>query len=158
MTLSVLLLTASSFLACTNGKDSATDTSGDVADTDTDTDTDADTDPEVAISGSWSGDGQTYTLTITNGTGAYNLGMAETGAGANGWYGEDCTGENACHPAGTTGVTLTHVANIPEVVAGSTTLLDGSLDANITYGVIDSTGACWAWGNDPGYYSTCTAM
>jgi hypothetical protein len=157
MTLSVLLLTASSFLACAGSKDSATDTSSDVADTDTDTDTDADTDTELAISGSWSGDGKTYTLVITNGSGNYNLGMAETGAGADGWYGEDCI-EGACHPATSTGLTLTHVATIPEVVPGSTTLLSGELDANITYGVIDSTGACWAWGNDVSYYPTCTAM
>ena len=103
-------------------------------------------------------------ITITNATDtAYNLGMAETGSGTDGWYGEDCTGSNICHPATATGTVLTSVhpdvggGGIPDI-DDTHTLFYGGLDANTTYAVVDSTGACWTWGNDVSYYSSCTAM
>jgi hypothetical protein len=93
------------------------------------------------------------------------FGLAETGAGADGWYGEDCSTGDYCHPAGTAGVTLSSVhpdvggAGLDAVESGVTTLLWAGLDASITYVVIDGdTTECWAWGNEPGYYTTCSAI
>jgi hypothetical protein len=119
---------------------------------------------EFGVAGSWTTD-CSYTLEITNGSMDYYLGFAETGAGEDGWYGEDCGDGSTCHPVGMTGATLGSVhpvycggAGIDAVEAGASTLLTGSMDANLTYAVAGADGTCWTWGNDPSYFSTCTAI
>lgn len=118
---------------------------------------------DFGVAGAWSTD-CSYTLEITNGSMDYYLGFAETGAGEDGWYGEDCGDGSVCHPVGMTGTTLGSVhpdcggAGIDAVVAGASTLLMGTMDANLTYVVAGSDGTCWAWGNDASYYTGCTAM
>lgn len=139
------------------------------ADDSTPTDDSATDDSEplpVSVSGAWV-DQSTYTLTIVNGVGSYELGFAQTGAAPN-WYGEDCiTAESICHPTSATGLTLTSVhpvvggGGIPEVAAGSTTLLYADLDAGLTYLVRDTAStACWVWGQDTSYYDSlgCTVQ
>ena len=91
-------------------------------------------------------------------------GMAETGAGTSGWYGEDCLpgddrspGYDVCHdawPAVDRLRCLQHVADPDSVAANLTTLLSDALPqaANITY-YMATGGTCYVWGNDPAYYS-----
>lgn len=103
-------------------------------------------------------------LVITNGgdPAGYTFGMAQTGT-ENGWFGEDCfegTGSfNLCHPASTTGVTLTEVSAAGDVVEGSTTLFNSDDNATLTY-VLTAAGStdCWVWGDDVAYYESfgCT--
>jgi hypothetical protein len=111
-------------------------------------------DPE--LSAVWTATNVTVTLHTSAENGPYQLGLAETGNGANGWKGEDCTGENACHPIPANGVlTLTDVAMISEVMPGSTTLLAEGMSAGVTYVVIRDTAedqGCWTWGHNPQYY------
>lgn len=164
--LNLILLSSLSFLACTDGKDSGADDSSTTDSTGGTTDDSDTTIPEFSVSGSWT-DKCSYTLSIENGSGDYFLGLAETGAGGDGWYGEDCGEGNACHPAGASGVTLTSVhpdcdgGGIDDIVAGSTTLFYQDLEAGLTYVVVDAaTGECWAWGQDVNYYAAagCTAI
>ncbi|MCB9674019.1 MAG: hypothetical protein H6737_02825 [Alphaproteobacteria bacterium] len=164
---------------CPTGDDD-TDLPTDTGDTDTvdtdDTDTDeTDTDvPQLTVTVTLTDNPDTMIIAITNGTEDYSFGYAQTEVIANGglgWTGEDChNGQGTtqiCHPVGQTGLTLTHVDTIPEVVAGSTMLL--SVDSppestpENTYILIgDATDACWVWGHDITYYDDfidgpCTA-
>ncbi|MEN0067601.1 MAG: polysaccharide deacetylase family protein [Myxococcota bacterium] len=81
------------------------------------------------------------------------FGLAETEAGAAGWFGEDCfvgTGSVAlCHPIPGRRLEL-HQGAFDEVAEGERTLLWS--DMNLTYFLEDSEGACWVWGHDPSYY------
>lgn len=168
----ILLSLSLTFAACTSGKDSASDTGADstAATDDSDVTDDSDTTPPTTIAGGWD-DNCNYTLTITNGDGAamWGFGMAETGAGSNGWYGEDAMTADSTHPASASGLSLTSVhpdcggGGIDDIKLGESTLFNESLDAGITYvvGAMDAGGnslGCWTWGNDVSYYSTCTAI
>lgn len=115
-------------------------------------------------------------VTISNGTdsGGYDFGMAETGATANGWGGEDCLGSvpsgytnvndagyEYCHHLNQTGGSLTTGADPAAVVEGASTVFIDSLEENITYVLFESSSdACWSWGNDTGYYGAymCTDL
>jgi hypothetical protein len=111
-------------------------------------------DPE--LSAVWTATNVTVTLHTSAENGPYQLGLTETGNGVNGWQGEDCIGESACHPIPANGVlTLTDVAMIPEVMPGSTTLLAEGLSMGVTYVVIRDTAenqGCWTWGHNPQHY------
>ena len=136
------------------------------ADDDCDGATDEGLDPpvEFSVALTWNADG--ITVAIEGGTGPYTLGMAETGAGAAGWFGESCiTGEepwgyddyeyDVCHDLGKTGGSLVGVYSIGEVVAGSTTLFNVTISdaGKLTYILTEPSGAaCWAWGDDVSYY------
>jgi len=112
--------------------------------------------PAPELSAVWTATNVTVTLHTSAENGPYQLGLAETGNGAMGWYGEDCTEDNACHPVPANGVlTLTDVAMIPEVMPGSTTLLAEGMSMGVTYVVIRDTAenqGCWTWGHNPQYY------
>ena len=150
---------------CDTG-DSSCDSGGTAADTDTDTDTDADTD--VSITATWSADG--VTLAITNGTGGYSFGMAETSEG--GWEGEDClegpgpSGNSGnydiCHDGvSASGITLTTVHSLDEIVANSTTLITDTIaNGGSLESIVDGTEGCYTWGGDGSYYAGlgCEAM
>ena len=142
----------------------------------TDTTDTSDTGVADSAVASWDAAG-TLTLTITGLAGTtYDFGMAETGAGATGWYGEDCIldpdndaagdfsdyGYEICHQASASGLTLTHTGDADTVVASSTTLLPGTAGANVITYVLFETGAdtCWTWGNDVTWYDGfgCTEL
>ncbi|MFZ4739078.1 MAG: hypothetical protein ACOYM9_24195, partial [Bradymonadia bacterium] len=109
-------------------------------------------------------EGTTLTLNIFEGAdlGAFHFGLAETGAD-NGWYGEDCipgikNDLDVCHPVAADGtLTLTDVATVPEVVAGSKTLIDASFASKLTYVVVldkdSDEPRCWTWGQSTAYYT-----
>jgi hypothetical protein len=100
------------------------------------------------------------TLTFDCGTASgYQVGFAETGAGDDGWYGEDClpgekSGADLCHSVPAAGTELSHVETLDEVVEGETTLLRAELVDGITWVVIsaDDAAECWVGGHDPSYY------
>jgi hypothetical protein len=97
----------------------------------------------------------------------YKFGIAETGAGANGWYGEDClpgesSGYDYCHTFDTDGGLLFTADTPAEVEEGSSTLVDVPLTPNLTFVIIDGDDPtkCWVTGNDPTYYDSlgCTVQ
>ena len=95
-----------------------------------------------SFSTSWVDD-CTLDVEITGGSGSYNLGMAQTGDGDAGWYGEDCSTEGACHPLSSS-LSLASVHpdcggdGIDAIVEGSITLFKASHDSRITYAVFDA--------------------
>jgi hypothetical protein len=118
---------------------------------------------DLEISLAWSRSG--VKITLTNGSGAYDFGMAETGVGDPGWYGESCVlgeepwgmpdyGYDVCHTLSSTGGTVIGVRNVSDVADGTTIFTESIHDAgNITYVLFsESTGDCWAWGHDASYY------
>lgn len=169
----ILLSLSLTFAACTSGKDSAADSGADstgATDDSTGGTDDSATTPEMTVAGGWD-DTCNYTLTLTNADTSVTwlFGMAETGAGTDGWYGEDGSSADSTHPASATGLALTSVhpdcggGGIDDIKMGESTLFNESLDAGITYvlGAQDAGGAslgCWTWGHDVSYYSTCTAI
>ncbi|MFT5679451.1 MAG: hypothetical protein ACI8RZ_000355 [Myxococcota bacterium] len=117
----------------------------------------------LAMSVSWSGGG--LTVSITGGSGAYELGIAETGEGVSGWYGESCIpgdeprgyddyGYEVCHSLSATGGFITSV--YPEIgdVGTNLTLFQQDFAPNLTY-FLGETGSadCWVMGEDVSYYS-----
>ena len=124
--------------------------------------------PNVKVRGTWSATGLTVEIEDAVADGSYYLGLAETGNGGDGWFGEDClegvtNGLDACHPvpAGNTGITLNHVAMPDDVMAGSATLLSEDLSAGVTYVLIRGAAGddgwhdsqdCYTWGRDSDYY------
>jgi len=116
-------------------------------------------DPE--LSATWSAAGLEVTLHTSAENGPYTFGLAETGNGENGWYGEDCVpgvknGLDACHPIPENGMLmLADVATPAEVAPGMATLLGEGLSSGVTYVVIRATEenqGCWTWGHNPQYY------
>ena len=112
---------------------------------------------EFSFSTSWTSD-CSLSVEITGGSGSYNLGMAETAAGDQGWYGEDCSTEGACHPIDTS-LVLDSVHpdcggdGISAVVEGSTTLFKSSLDPRTTYAIFDADYALQSCaGDDCSYF------
>ena len=118
-----------------------------------------DTDPgDPSVSISWPND-STLTVTVTD-LAAGVFGMAQTGAGNEGWYGEDCVTGSHCHAVieGTNSLTSVHPdvggGGIDDVVSSSTTLLHGGLASEVTYAVWDISDVCvHCSGDDCGYYS-----
>ena len=102
------------------------------------------------------------TVTIDDGeeTHTYLFGMAETGSGDEGWYGEDClpgeiNGKDVCHPVGEEGAVLSSVSRPGSVNDENTLLWKALHDAGkVTYVVVqEDTDDCWAFGHDPTYYT-----
>ncbi|MBM4366906.1 MAG: putative metal-binding motif-containing protein [Deltaproteobacteria bacterium] len=131
-----------------------------------DDDCDGETDEdlkEMSFTLSWSGDG--VTVSITDGSGDYDFGMAETGAGDLGWFGESCFigsqpwgyddyGWDVCHTLGATGGFVESVYPDIDEVRDGYTLFPEDLEPKITYFLGDEFGQCWAWGDDASYYSS----
>ncbi len=143
----------------------AADTSDDpFGDTDTDADADAELYTHANLSLSWSGDG--VEVTIDGKEDAWGFGMAETSAGADGWYGESCIdgdepdgyddyGFDACHTLADDGGSVLTVAGIDDVEDGQTLFYDAMGDAgNITYVLfaLDDADPCYVWGDSVPYY------
>jgi len=138
-------------------------------DDDCDGDVDEGAPAEVDATVTWSADGAT--ITITGGTAAFEFGMAETGVGDVGWFGESCIpgaepwgyddyGYDLCHTLGRSGGTLTSVWALGDLEAGNTLFNVTIAEAGtITYALLDTASdACWVWGDDVQYYAAfgCT--
>jgi hypothetical protein len=172
---------------CVDGTDNDGDGSFDCEDTscaaspdcggdaDTDTDSDSDTDAEPVITFDWDADGLFISIDNLPGSG-FELGIAETGATGNGWFGEDCFNGTAgylyCHGfsghSGTLG-TLSfggEPGNPDDVIEGVTTLFSedfaffGDGSDRLTYMVSFEDDTCMTFGEDPGYYDAfdCTVL
>lgn len=124
---------------------------------------------EESFSASWGPSG--VTIDIENGSGTYELGMAETdSASPDPWTGEDCyegytLGDGTlllyCHPLSSSGGSFTGGGNPNSLDESSQTVFTSAFEDVITYYVSsDSTGECWVWGHDPDYYSGlgCTEL
>ena len=135
----------------------------DGADNDCDGDTDEGVvvDDEFDVQVSWSSSG--VTVSITGGSGSYELGMAETGAGSLGWFGESCIpgdepwgyedyGYEVCHSLGSTGGTIPSVDF--DDVGTNQTIFQSIHHPDITYfvGAMGSAD-CWVFGDAPSYYA-----
>lgn len=113
---------------------------------------------------SWSSAG--VDVTISGGGGSYEFGMAETGAGRDGWYGETCIdgdepdglddyGYDVCHSLNASGGEVESVyPNVSSVRDGSTLFNEDIGDSgDLTYALFATSGSdCWVWGDDPSYY------
>ncbi|MES2642270.1 MAG: hypothetical protein V4850_22490 [Myxococcota bacterium] len=94
--------------------------------------------------------------------GSWWFGMAETGVGTDGWYGEDCIddpadhadyGYEVCHPFEATDLTLLRVSSLDDIVAGEATLFYDALLPDVTfYLATEDEALCWVWGDDPDWY------
>jgi hypothetical protein len=103
-------------------------------------------------------------LAIENGESGYDFGMAETGAGPAGWYGEDCFAGTPpyflCHPVDGAGIALPSVhpeiggPGLPFVYEAESTLFYDIHGADITVYLRGwDSDACWTFGEDPSYYA-----
>ena len=139
----------------------------DCADTAGGCDTGAGEVAEASFNIAWTDDGNTLEASVSNPhLDGYFLGMAETGSGDLGWYGEDCIGDDAeCHDMGvadTLSLTSVHPdvggGGIDAVVPGSTTLFYAGLWAGVTYAFFSDEGdtnyetVAHSGGDDPSYY------
>ncbi len=98
--------------------------------------------------------------------GEWWFGLAETGDGELGWYGEDCIedpgddadyGYELCHPFSGNDLTLGNVDTVGELVEGETTLFYDALLGDVTfYLATEDEALCWVWGDDPDWYVTDT--
>ncbi len=115
----------------------------------------------------WTDDGNTLQASVSNPhVDGYFLGLAETGSGINGWYGEDClSADSICHDMGaSSSISLTSVhpdrggAGLSAVVGGSTTIFHAGLWAGVTYVFFSNEGStnyetvAASGGDDPSYY------
>ena len=149
----------------------ATDTR-DGIDQDCDGEYDEDAGPNmIEVTVDWSSRG--IELTIKGSPSSYDFGMAETGAGSLGWYGETCIpgdepggvedyGYDLCHYMDGTGGSLPSVTSIGDV-SDENTLFNETIGdrGDITYILADiATLDCWVWGDDPSYYAdyACTEL
>jgi hypothetical protein len=153
--------------ACESDADTDSDSDSD-SDSDTDSDTDADSDADRDFTVTWY-DNEVQ-IHVAGPTSGFDFGMADTGNGSSGWYGEDClygTGSyQMCHSFETHDGTLDSVYD--EIVSGSgdisdvreseTTLFDDSLASSLTYIVIFDSGFCMVAGDAPWYYLETSAF
>ena len=117
----------------------------------------------LSISLDWDGAG--LSVTLSGGAAAtYELGMAETGSGASGWYGETCIagpepggvedyGYDVCHSLSASGGRILSVYPDVGAVRDGRTLFSSAFDRDLTYLVADPASAdCWVMGDDVDYY------
>lgn len=121
-------------------------------------------DDEVSVGVTWGESGVTVSISGGSG-GSYEFGMAETGAGVNGWYGETCIpgdepggyddyGYDVCHRLGGSGGAVTSVYPSIDDVDENQTLFDEVHDVDLTYFLgEEGTSQCWVFGEDVDYYS-----
>lgn len=140
-------------------------------DCDGERDEDATEPVEFSVSVTWDATGAT--VAITGDAPSWDLGMAETGVGTAGWYGETCVvgeepggyedyGYDVCHRLGASGGSLVSTTSLG-VVASGYTLFNEHIAGrdDITYALFDTSSAdCWVWGHDVGYYADfgCTEV
>lgn len=112
---------------------------------------------------SWSSDGAV--VSVVGSAAGWSFGMAETGVGDVGWFGESCIsgdepwgypdyGYDVCHTLRKTGGTLDSVHTLGDVADGQTLFTNTIAETgNITYILLsDDASACWVMGDDPTYY------
>ena len=82
------------------------------------------------------------------------VGIAETGAGPEGWYGEDCSTKEQCHRLGaiSSGLGLEVEADTADVELGVSTWFDRQTAVLATQVFVTPNGACTVYGADPSYY------
>jgi len=90
------------------------------------------------------------------------VGLAQTGAGVAGWYGEDCRGGAAGYDVCNTGsasTVLTVTTDIRDVRDGITLhgFINGVNENELTI-YVDDSGTCFTTGHSTSYYSNCTAL
>ena len=126
---------------------------------------------EESFNIAWTDVGNTLEVSVSNPhEGGYFLGLAETGSGSLGWYGEDCVSDDAiCHDLGSTNSAsltsvhpevsgMTPAAARAAVADGSTTLFHVGLWAGVTYAFFSNEGdtgyetVAYASGDDSSYY------
>ncbi len=119
-------------------------------------------DPDLVVSLAWSTTG--LTIDVTGAFGLVEFGMAETGVGDVGWFGESCiTGEepygypdygyDICHTLSSSGGHLDSTSTLDAVDDGVTLFHDFHAD-DITWILIEpGTGRCVVGGNDTTYYA-----
>lgn len=159
-----MLICTIALVACTGGgPGGGNDSDGATDDTDTDGPGEAPASfGDATFDIAWDADG--VTLMITDGSGDYELGMAETGQSGGGWYGEDCIegqgGYFYCHTLPSSGGELTTVNEPWEVENGGSTLLADTQASGLTYAVWNDDEDCITWGDDPIYYTAedCTEI
>ena len=119
------------------------------------------TSPEPSFNIAWTDGTSTLEASVSNPhVDGYFLGLAETGSGDAGWYGEDCMSFDAqCHDMGALStLSLESVSAIDDVVPGSTTLFSTGLWAGVTYAFFSNEGAgdyeyiAHSGGDDTSYY------
>ena len=124
-----------------------------------------------SVTVSWDASG--VTVAVAGSASGWSLGIAETGAGELGWFGETCFagdepwgyddyGWDVCHSLRPTGGRLDGVHTPSDVVDGQTLFNKTLADiGNLTYILLsDDASACWTWGDDPTYYDDfgCTTL
>ena len=133
--------------------------------------------PSLTANVVWDDMGLTLELSGADLASTWYLGLAETGNGERGWYGEDClagvsNGLDVCHPMTATGGRLLNVGTLDAIVAGQTTLLGQPLEAGLTYVIIQGPAemnrwrmgelvACYTFGQETAHYVEalgCTAL
>jgi hypothetical protein len=133
----------------------------DCADTAGGCDTGAEMEEEASFNIAWTDGASTLEASVSNPhVDGYFLGLAETGSGDSGWYGEDCVSDDAqCHDMGASStLSLESVSAIADVVPGSTTLFSTGLWAGVTYAFFSNEGAgdydnvAHSGGDDTSYY------
>lgn len=111
--------------------------------------------PRTQVSVEWDSSGCTLSISRSDVT-RWDVGMAETGNGERGWYGEDCV-DGDCHHGDRTGgywQTVTTVEDYMDCGQGSCTLLSQSTASGITYLLVaDDDSECYVWGDDASCYS-----
>ncbi len=125
------------------------------------------TEATVEIDITWSSSG--VQVDITGTASSYEFGMAETGVGVDGWYGESCIpgdepwgysdyGYDICHTLSSGGGFIDSTSALSDVTDG-VTLFSSSLAPDITY-FVGAGADCWVLGDDPSYYDDfgCEAL
>jgi len=119
---------------------------------------DAEDEEAAAFSVTFSDTGVYVSVTNADMVGGYFFGMAQTGAGDAGWYGEDCVSSGSiCHELYDT-LSLAAVGAVGDVVANSTTLHSAAIESAVTYAFwgLGSSGdyneVVYCGGDDCGYY------
>lgn len=114
---------------------------------------------ETVMDCRWGGGGLEVIL-VYGAEGGYDFGMAETGAVADPWTGEDCyrgytSGDGVsvgfCHFLSPSGGFLQTVKAVEDVVDGATTLHSEWIENTYLLAEADS-GRCWVFGHDIGYF------
>lgn len=151
------LLSLATFSCVESDDASSHDDSGTTCDSaecegDADSDTDADT-GLLDFTVTWDGTGALVSISNDSAS-VTHFGIAETGKGMAGWYGEDCyagsSGQQFCHPMPPTGGYLPSIDGIAELDDGHT-LLTASSAIDLTYVVI-ADDECVTKGQETAYY------
>ena len=115
-------------------------------------------DPTVSLA--WDGDNIVLKVVTSAENGPYLFGLAETGNGDMGWYGEDCidgvrNDHDICHEVPANGELTLVKSPIGEIETEGKTLVGAALAPGLTYVLIRDTednAGCWTWGHNTTFY------